>query len=75
MNDRTSARDVIVIGGGVIGLSIAWELARHGVTVRVLEQGFSYQGQAFGSLSEVAQHITGTKWNGQVFFGLKARTR
>jgi len=39
MNDRTSARDVIVIGGGVIGLSIAWELAQHGVAVRVLEQG------------------------------------
>ncbi len=31
--------DVIVIGGGVIGLSIAWELAGHGLTVRVLEQG------------------------------------
>ncbi len=39
MNDRTSTRDVIVIGGGVIGLSIAWELARHGIAVRVLEQG------------------------------------
>ena len=51
----------------------AWRGVRH--EVRVLEQGFSYQGQAFGSLSEVAQHITGTKWNGQVFFGLKARTR
>lgn len=33
------AADVIIIGGGVIGLSIAWELARHGVGVRVLEQG------------------------------------
>ncbi len=31
--------DVIVIGGGVIGLSIAWELAGHGLAVRVLEQG------------------------------------
>lgn len=30
--------DVIVIGGGVIGLSVAWELASHGVSVRVLEQ-------------------------------------
>lgn len=33
------ATDVIVIGGGVIGLSIAWELARNNITVRVLEQG------------------------------------
>src|SRR6478609_6865788 len=31
--------DAIVIGGGVIGLSIAWELAGHGLSVRVLEQG------------------------------------
>lgn len=30
--------DVIVIGGGVIGLSIAWELAGQGLSVRVLEQ-------------------------------------
>ena len=31
--------DVIVIGGGVIGLSIAWELSGQGLSVRVLEQG------------------------------------
>lgn len=50
-----------------------WRGVRH--EVRVLEQGFSYQGERFGSLSEVAQRITGTKWNGMVFFGLKARRR
>lgn len=31
--------DVIVVGGGVIGLSIAWELAGQGLAVRILEQG------------------------------------
>jgi len=31
--------DVIVVGGGVIGLSIAWELAEQGMSVRLLEQG------------------------------------
>ena len=30
--------DVVVVGGGVIGMSIAWELSRHGVSVKVLEQ-------------------------------------
>ena len=41
--------------------------------VAVTADGFSYQGGAFRSLSQVAGHITGTKWNGHVFFGLKAR--
>ena len=31
--------DVIIVGGGVIGLSIAWELAGQGATVQILEQG------------------------------------
>lgn len=35
----TASPDVIVIGGGVIGLSIAWELAGQGASVRLLEQG------------------------------------
>lgn len=30
--------DVIVVGGGVIGLSAAWELASHGATVKVIDQ-------------------------------------
>ena len=50
-----------------------WRGVRH--EVWVMEEGFSYQGERFGSLSEVAQHITGSKWNGHVFFGLKARVR
>lgn len=50
-----------------------WRGVRH--EVRVTEDGFSYLGERFGSLSEVAQRITGTKWNGLVFFGLKARPR
>ena len=35
----TASPDVIVIGGGVIGLSIAWELSGQGASVRLLEQG------------------------------------
>lgn len=31
--------DVLIIGGGVIGLSLAWDLARHGSSVQVVDQG------------------------------------
>lgn len=50
-----------------------WRGVRH--EVRVTETGFSYLGEPLGSLSEAAHRITGTKWNGHVFFGLKARAR
>ena len=37
----------------------------------VLDSGFEYQGRRFGSLSAVANFITGTRWNGLIFWGLK----
>jgi hypothetical protein len=40
--------------------------------VMVLEKGFAYDGKTFGSLSEIATLITGTKWNGPRFFGLRS---
>lgn len=46
-----------------------WKGQRYSVEVK--ENGFEYQGQIFTSLSEVATVITGTRWNGWVFFGLK----
>ena len=39
--------------------------------VSALENGFEYRGRRFRSLSAVAFHITGTKWNGPAFFGLR----
>lgn len=35
------------------------------------EGGFVYRNQTYASLSAIANLITGTKWNGNVFFGLK----
>jgi Protein of unknown function (DUF2924) len=40
------------------------------IIVTVLAQGFSYNGQTFGSLSAIAHQATGTRWNGFLFFGL-----
>jgi hypothetical protein len=48
-----------------------WRGVRHEVAVTAV--GFAYLGERYRSLSQVAQRITGTKWNGLVFFGLKAR--
>jgi hypothetical protein len=39
--------------------------------VFVLDNGFSWQGTHYGSLSAVARKITGTPWSGPLFFGLK----
>ena len=41
--------------------------------VTVLADGFEYQGRPYRSLSAIARHITGTRWNGWTFFGLRAR--
>jgi len=42
-------------------------------TVTVLQDGFEYEGRPYRSLSAVARHITGTRWNGWTFFGLRQR--
>jgi hypothetical protein len=47
----------------------------HTVEVRVLAEGFEYKGQPYGSLSAVARAITGTRWNGLLFFGLTQRAK
>jgi hypothetical protein len=39
--------------------------------VTVLEEGFAWNGQTFGSLSQIAKAMTGTNWNGHRFFGLR----
>ena len=35
------------------------------------EEGFEYKGERYRSLSEIARLITGTRWSGPLFFGLK----
>ncbi|NQV57113.1 MAG: DUF2924 domain-containing protein [Rhodospirillales bacterium] len=46
-----------------------WKGVEHCVTVR--DDDFEYQGRPYKSLSAVARTITGSRWNGWVFFGLK----
>ena len=37
----------------------------------MLDDGFSWQGARYRSLSAIARKITGTAWSGPLFFGLK----
>jgi hypothetical protein len=46
-----------------------WHGATHQVTAT--EKGMLYRGKLFRSLSEVARKITGTRWSGPLFFGLR----
>jgi hypothetical protein len=50
-----------------------WQGVEHCVTVGADE--FEYLGRPYKSLSSVAREITGTRWNGWVFFGLKNSQR
>ena len=47
-----------------------WRGTQHQVIVR--ERGVEFQGKRYKSLSQVAHRITGSKWSGPLFFGLKA---
>jgi Protein of unknown function (DUF2924) len=49
-----------------------WKGKSHRVTVHA--DGFAYDGKTFGNLSEIAVLITGTRWNGPRFFGLRSKT-
>jgi hypothetical protein len=48
-----------------------WKGQTHRVTV--MADGYTFNGQRYASLSEIAKQITGTKWNGPRFFGLRTR--
>jgi Protein of unknown function (DUF2924) len=44
-------------------------------SVLVLDEGFEYRGARFRSLSQIARAITGGRWSGPRFFGLKRRSK
>jgi Protein of unknown function (DUF2924) len=81
--DRTDAKS---IGGTMSARLISFDQKRTGLTpgtvlvrewdrrsqrVMVMPDGFAWNGQTYDSLSKVAFAITGTKWNGPRFFGLR----
>src|SRR5260370_3588450 len=53
------------------GTVLVREWDRQSQRVMVMSDGFAWNGQTYDSLSKVAYAITGTKWNGPRFFGLR----
>jgi hypothetical protein len=70
-NQEPAARKARPILRPVSGTKLIreWQGIEHCVTVRIGD--FEYLGRPYKSLSSIAREITGTKWNGWVFFGLK----
>jgi hypothetical protein len=60
-----------IVNGPVVGTQLIreWRGIEHKVTV--LADGFEWEGRRYKSLSAVARAITGTRWNGLTFFGVK----
>jgi hypothetical protein len=65
--DRTNANESDLMPGTV--LVREWDRQSH--RVMVLADGFAWNGQTYESLTKVAFAMTGTRWNGPRFFGLR----
>jgi hypothetical protein len=55
----------------LVGSKIIKEYHDKTYEIAVVDGGFSFEGEVFKSLSAIATKITGTKWNGLKFFGIK----
>jgi hypothetical protein len=80
--DRTDAKDGTTMSTRLVsfdqkrteltpGTVLVREWDRRSQRVMVMADGFAWNGQTYDSLSKVAFAITGTKWNGPRFFGMR----
>jgi len=68
------SRDGTVFDPGISlkpGVKLVREWGGKTHTVTVLEDGFSFEGQHYASLSRIAREITGAHWSGPRFFRVK----
>jgi hypothetical protein len=71
LTDRSrSQRDWRLPG---VGALLTRRLEDRQIVVKVLEDGFEYESRRYRSLSAIAREVTGTRWNGMLFFGLAER--
>lgn len=62
--------------GAALGMKLVreWKGILHTVTIDE-DEAVHWNGKSWNSLSEVARAITGTRWSGPLFFGLKQKAR
>jgi hypothetical protein len=53
------------------GTLLVREYRGRDIVVKVLDGGFEFDNRRYRSLSAIAREVTGSKWNGYLFFGLK----
>jgi hypothetical protein len=72
--DATGSRQSSNLDGRLppAGTALSREFKNRRITVQVLDRGFQYEDRYYKSLSAIAREVTGTQWNGYIFFGLKA---
>ena len=58
-----------------VGSVLQREYRKQLIQAHVRADGFEYQGRCYRSLSAIAREVTGTRWNGLLFFGLTERRR
>ena len=68
---KATAHDRLPIAGTVL----TRKYRGRQVEAKVLPNGFEYDGQVYRSLSAVAKAVTGSHWNGHLFFGLTTSSR
>ncbi len=56
-----------------VGTTLVREYRGRRIEVRVLERGFEWDGVEYRSLTAVAEAVTGSAWNGRLFFGLSTQ--
>jgi hypothetical protein len=69
MRRRGDGAPARAVGAGVL-LAREWQGVRHEATA-LADGGFVYDGVRYASLSQIARLITGSRWNGPRFFGLR----
>src|ERR1700722_15043144 len=69
--DRTRPpKDSRLPGAGTL---LTRRVGNRQIVVKVLIDGFEYESRRYRSLSAIAREVTGTRWNGLLFFGLAER--